>query len=345
MARERVDQPISSLGYRKVARGLALLLAVLMLGTLGYMLIEGWSFLDSMYMTVITITTVGYREVGSVDEPGKFFTMVVIFMGMGIMAYTVGMVAQAMVEFQLKAILGRRKLGMKIKSIRNHYIICGYGRIGRIITNELKAHKIPFLVLDSRLEMKETLDHDETPYLIGDATNEEVLTEAGIGKAKGLVSVVTSDADNLFITLTARVLNPNLFILARADEDHTQRKLLRAGANRVVQPYLIGGQRMAQTIIRPAVTDFLELSVQDKDIKLKMEEMAVGETSRLKDVTLVDSGIRQEMNVIIVAIREKGGEMVFNPSSHTRIQAGDTLIALGDLENLTKLAGILAGGA
>jgi voltage-gated potassium channel len=170
-----------------------------------------------------------------------------------------------------------------------------------------------------------------------------VLLEAGIERAKGLVAVVLSDADNLFITMTARLLNQNLFILSRADEEATERKLLRAGANRVVMPYLIGGQKMAQTIIRPAVTDFLELTVGDKGIELKMEELAVGEKSRLNGVMLMDSKIRQEMNVIIVAIRKKSGQMIFNPSSHAKIEAGDTLIALGDISELEQLDKILAG--
>jgi voltage-gated potassium channel len=247
-----------------------------------------------------------------------------------------------MVELQVRTIIVRRKLGSTIKAIKNHYIICGYGRIGRIVCQELKRKGISLLVIDNDPGIKEDLENNEIPYIIDDATNEDILIEAGIERAKGLVSLATSDADNLFITMTARGLNPDLFILVRADEESTRKKLLRAGANRVVLPYLIGGQKMAQTIVRPAVTDFLELAINDKDMHLKMEELLVGERSRLKGLTLIGSGIRQEMNVIIVAIRKSGGEMAFNPSSQTRIEPGDTLIALGHPNDLNRLATILA---
>jgi len=330
-------------GSRNIIRALIMLGLVLLLGTMGYAIIEGWQILDAIYMTVITITTVGFGEVRAVSPAGRVFTIALICMGMGIIAYTLGMVAQVMVEFQVRSILGRRKLGIKIKSIKNHYILCGYGRIGRIISQELKASRIPLLVIDSNPDAKQGLEQQDIPYIIDDATSEDVLIEAGIERAKGLISVVLSDADNLFITMTARGLNPELFILSRADEEQTHKKLLRAGANRVVLPYLIGGQKMAQTITKPAVTDFLELTVSDKNIELELGEVLVKDRSRLKGVTLADSGIRQEMNVIIVAIRKENGKMAFNPSSGTRIEIGDTLIALGPDNDLKKLSAILSG--
>lgn len=343
IAGKSIDGAIVSIGSKHIVRGLIMLALVLLVGTMGYVVIERWELLDALYMTVITITTVGFKEVKAVSVPGRIFTLILIFMGMGIIAYTLGMVAQVMVEVQVRSILGRKKLGLRIRSIKNHYIICGYGRIGRIISQELKAYEIPLLVIDNNPDSKQVLEQNEIPYIIDDATSEEVLLEAGIERAKGLVSVVLSDADNLFITMTARGMNPELFILARADEEHTHKKLLRAGANRVVMPYLIGGQKMAQTIIKPAVTDFLELTVHDKSIELEMGELLVGERSRLKDVTLADSGIRREMNVIILAIRKKSGEMAFNPSFSTRIETGDTLIALGHGYDLQKLSSILSG--
>ena len=334
---------MASYGSRNIIRALIMLGLVLLIGTTGYAIIEGWQILDAIYMTVITITTVGYGEVRAVSPTGRVFTIALICMGMGIIAYTLGMVAQVMVEFQVRSILGRRKLGLKIKSIKNHYILCGYGRIGRIISQELKTSRIPLLVIDSNPNAKQGLEQQDIPYIIDDATSEDVLIEAGVERAKGLISVVLSDADNLFITMTARGLNPELFILARADEEQTHKKLLRAGANRVVLPYLIGGQKMAHTITKPAVTDFLELTVHDKNIELDMGEVLVKDRSRLKGVTLADSGIRQEMNVIIVAIRKENGEMAFNPSSETRIEIGDTLIALGPGNDLKKLSAILSG--
>ncbi len=334
---------MASHGSGNIIRALIMLGLVLLIGTAGYAVIEGWKILDAIYMTVITITTVGYGEVRAVSPTGRVFTIALICMGMGIIAYTLGMVAQAMVELQVRSILGRKRLSLKIKSIKNHYILCGYGRIGRIISHELKASRIPLLVIDNNPDSKQGLEQQDIPYIIDDATSEDVLIEAGIERAKGLISVVLSDADNLFITMTARGLNPGLFILARAEEEKSHKKLLRAGANRVVLPYLIGGQKMAHTITKPAVTDFLELTIHDKDIELEMGELLVKDRSRLKGVTLADSGIRQEMNVIIVAITKGDGEMAFNPSSETRIETGDTLIALGPDNDLKKLSAILSG--
>jgi voltage-gated potassium channel len=337
------DHNNSQAGHKMVAKGLVILVVILFIGSLGYMFIEGWDFLDSLYMTVITITTVGFGEVREVTVLGRVFTIFIIFFGIGIIAYILGMVAQTMVELQVRSIIGRRKLGQKMRSMKNHYIICGYGRIGKIIARELTANKIPLVVIENDPEEKPTLENEQTPYIIDDATSEEVLMEAGVDRAKGLVSVVASDADNLFITITARGLNPKIFILARADEEHTEKKLLRAGANKVVMPYLLGGHKMAQTLIKPAVTDFIDFAVDNREMGLEMGELVVSEQSRLNGATLVDSGIRQEMDVIIVAIRTKEGEMRFNPSSQTRIEAGDTLISLGKSHDLEKLASILSG--
>lgn len=337
------DGTLHSPGARKIAKGLTILLAVLTVGTSGYMIIEGWSFLDALYMTVITIATVGYREVGNLSEAGTIFTIFIILFGVGIIAYLLGMVAQAMVDLQVRSIFGRHKLVQKIRSIKNHYILCGYGRIGRIICRELKTNNMPLVVIDENGDAMKGLEEEGVPYIVGDATSEDVLMEARIERAKGLVSVVASDADNVFITMSARGLNPNLFILARAEEEHTEKKLIRAGANKVVMPYLIGGQKMAHTLAKPVVSDFLEFTVHNRKIGLEMGEVAVSEKSTLNGVTLIDSGIRQKMDLIIVAVKKKEGDMRFNPSSQTRIEAGDILIALGKSEDITNLANILSG--
>jgi voltage-gated potassium channel len=326
----------------KIGKGFGILLVVLSLGTAGYMLIEKWSLLDSLYMTVITITTVGYREMGPMSPPGMVFTIFVIFSGVGLIIYILSAVAQAMVEFQLGSVIGRRKLLSKIRSMKNHYIICGFGRIGKIICRELKANNIPMVVIDSSPGVETALEHEEMPIIHGDATSEDILLEAGIERARGLVSVVRSDSDNVFITMSARGLNPNLFILSRAEEEHTEKKLMRAGANRVVMPYHIGGQKMAHAIVRPVVSDFLEFTVHNRRIGLEMGEVVVSEKSQLSGVKLTDSGIRQQMDVIIIAVQKKDGEMKFNPSSQTRIEAGDTLIALGKSEDISRLAKILS---
>lgn len=341
--RKGIDDTLSSRGTIRILRGVLMLTLVLVSGTIGYMIIEEWPFLDALYMTAITITTVGYGEIRQVSGPGRIFTILLIFVGIGVLAYALGMVAQAMVEFHIRAILGRKKLGLKIRLLKGHYIMCGHGRIGKIIAKELKSNKIPVIAIDQDPNSKEPLESQNIPYIIGDATSEDILIEAGIERAKGLVAVVESDADNLFITMTARGLKPDLYILSRADDEQTQKKLLRGGADKVVLPYLIGGHKMAQAIVKPAVTDFLELTVYDKDIELGLEELLVGEKSRLNGVTLADSGIRQEMNIIILAIRRKDGEMSFNPSSETRIESGDTLIALGHSGDVEKLTTMLTG--
>ncbi len=327
----------------KIFKGIIILAVVLFVGTIGYVIIEGWSFSDALYMTIITITTVGFGEVREVSGAGRIFTIFIIFLGMGIIAYIVGMAAQVMVDFQVRSIIGRRKLGLKMKSIKDHYIICGFGRIGKIICRELKTRKIPMVVIDNAPEARQVLEAEEIPFIHDDATNEEVLIEAGVERARGLISVVASDADNLFITMTARGLNPGAFILARADEEKTEKKLIRAGADKVVMPYLIGGQQMAQFITKPAVTDFLDFIVHNREMDLEIEELLVNEGSRLNNVTLMDSGIRRDMDVILVAIRKKDGEMRFNPSSETRIESGDILISLGKNADLERLAAILSG--
>ena len=332
---------LSTLEAQKVFRTLLMLSVVLAIGTMGYMIIEGWKLLDALYMTVITISTVGYGELKPLSEGGRIFSIILIFLGIGVIAYSMGMVAQAMVEFQIRDILGRRKLDRQIKSLRSHYIICGYGRIGRIIAHELKASNIPLLVIDDDEKLVPILEAEGIPFIKGDATSEDVLMQGGIKRAKGLVAVVSSDSENLFIILTARGLNPDLFILSRAEEERTQKKLMIAGADRVVLPYFMGGYKMAQAIIRPAVSDFLELTVQDKNIELQLEQLKVGENSKLSGLTLLESDIRQEMNIIIVAIKKGDGTMLFNPSSDAKIRAGDTLIALGHVNELEILAKIL----
>ena len=327
----------------KIFKGLVILTLIVSFGSAGYMIIEGWDFFPSLYMTVITITTVGFGEIGNLSVAGRVFTIILIFLGMGIILYIVGLVTQLMVELQLSTIIGRKKLDQQIKKIKDHYIVCGFGRIGKVICKELKSKNIPVLVIDNTPESKELLEAESVPYIIDDATSEDVLLEAGIGKAKGLISVVASDADNLFITLTARGLNHSAFIIARADEEKSEKKLMRAGADKVFLPYIIGGHKMAQSITKPAVTDFLEFTVHNRDMGLEMEEVHVSKASRLNGLKLRDSGIRQEMDIIIVAIRKKTGNMDFNPSSETVIEAGDTLIALGKNDDLTKLDKILEG--
>ena len=325
---------------KKLLFSILMFLVVVLFGIFGYTWIEGWNFLDSLYMTIITLSTVGYGEVREIGPGGRVFTVLLIVFGLFTITYIVGLVAETLVAGEIRSVLGRRKVSKKIKSLRDHYIICGYGRIGSIICKGLTRKAIPLMVIEKDEHVQEELEQDEILYLQGDATHEETLLEAGIEKAKGLVSVVSSDAENVYICLTARGLNPRLYILSRAEDEASERKLLRAGANKVILPYILGGRRMVQAIIRPTVSDFLESAVHDQSFELAIEEITVGEDSRLANQSLVDSGIRQEMDVIIIGIKQKAGTMIFNPSSQTKIQSDDILIAMGrnkDLETLRRV--------
>jgi voltage-gated potassium channel len=325
---------------RKIIQWSVILIVFIILGSLGYMWVEQWNFFDSLWMTVITLTTVGYSEVRPLTKIGRIYSMTLMLFGIGILFYIITGLAKIIVEGEIRAALGKRKLQRHIQKLHQHYIICGFGRIGEIIARQLKQRHIPFVVVEHQPELVAGLEEMGYDVLVGDATKEEILMEAGIERAKGLIAVVSSDANNVFITLTARSLNPNIFIVARAAEAGSEQKLLRAGADRVESPYELGGRKMAQSILRPNVVTFLELATKE-DVDLSMEEIPVAPTSPLVGTALKDSGIRQKLNTIIVSIKRDDGEMIFNPSPGTLIEAGDTLIALGvrhSLETLEQLA-------
>lgn len=301
------------------------------------MMIEGWDFLDALYMTVITLTTVGYGEVHEVSRIGQIYTILLIFIGVAFFLFVAGSVVQFMVEGRIKTILGRRSLDKKIDRLKNHYIVCGYGRIGRYLCNQLKRKPIDLVVIDKNRELIPILDDDKVLYLSGDASDEAILHKAGIQRAKGLVAVLATDTDNVFLVLTARQLTPDLYIIARASRDESKSKLQAAGANKVESPYEMGAVSMAQRIIRPTVTNFLNLAFAHKRKDIQMEEIPVNSSSGLINVMLKDSGIRQQFNLIIIAIKKSDGSMLFNPSYETVIDAGDTVIAVGQEGNLQKL--------
>ncbi len=310
---------------------------ILIGGWIGYMVIEGWNGLDALYMTITTITTVGFQEVHPLSRNGRIFTMFLILFGVGFFLYFLGSITGMVVQGTLKDMFGRRKLEKQILHLNGHYIICGYGRIGRTVTQLLQEKPIEVVVIEKDPETIPIFQEKNLLYVMGEATSEENLLKAGIEKARGLVAAASSDADNVYITLTARGLNPDLFILARAAEESSIKKLTRAGADKVISPYDIGARSKGHTILGPTVIDFIELAVHNRNLDLQMEELLVGRDSEIKESTLMESAIRRDYDLIVVAIKKKSGEMIFNPSSQAKIQEGDVLVAMGDRKNLNRL--------
>jgi voltage-gated potassium channel len=311
-------------------------------GSAGYMIIEGWNLTDALYMTVITISTVGYSEVHSMSQPGRIFTIFLVFFGVAFFLYVAGSLVQFMVEGRIRDILGRRTLNKKIENIKNHYIICGYGRIGQVLYNHIQAYQqINAVVIEKNPDLVARMESEDILYVSGDASDEEILLKAGIKRAKALIAVLATDIDNVFLVLTARQLNPGIYIMARASSQRAKSKLKAAGANHVESPYDTGAVSMAQRILRPSVSSFLDF-VFDYTLKdIQMEEFPVAPGSPLANVMLKDSGLRQKYDLIIIAIKRPDGRMIFNPSFEAVMNAGDTLIAMGKNENLLALEKIL----
>ena len=326
---------------KKIKYSLATLATLIGGGTFGYSTIEDWGLFESLYMTIITLATVGYSEVHNLSHQGQIFTIFLIVFGVGTIAYTIGLMIQFMVEGQLQQIMGRKKVQKQISRLRGHYIICGYGRIGRLISREFASKPIPFIVVENDPKRCQRMLENGHLFIEGDATQDEVLEQAGIHQAKGLITVVTSDAANVFIILTARGINPKLFIMARASEEGAEVKLMRAGANKVISPYTIGASRMAQAILRPSVVDFIDIAIGQDSVELQMEEIPVVPESKLVGKDLIQSGIRKELGLIIIGIKH-ADKMIFNPAANTIIEAGYILIAMGEYQDIQKLELIAA---
>ena len=326
---------------KRIKWAIIFLLSVFVIGIGGYMVIEGWNFFDSLYMVVITLATVGFGETHPLTFHGRIFTIVLILVWAGIGFYALSSIIQPIIEGEIRKVLGRKKLEKEIRNLKDHYIVCGFGRMGSYISRELRNASVSYIIIEKDEHLREKLERENYLYLYGNASEDEVLIEAGVKKARGLVAVVASDADNVYITLTARQLNPNLFILARSTNESSERKLQQAGANKVISPYQMGAVRMVQAILRPAVLDFIEIAFHGKSMELQCEEFLVKPNSSLVGSSLQEAEIRKNLGVIIVAIKETSGKMVFNPSRDVRINAGDTLITLGEKKDLVRLEKIL----
>jgi voltage-gated potassium channel len=326
--------------WKSILKVLTAIAVTVALGTAGYMMLEGWGFLDALYMTVITLTTVGYREVHDLSDRGVIFTIILLVGGVGVVIFALTKGAQVILDLEYNQIFRRRRVEKAIRGLKDHYIICGYGRMGKIVAKELREEGVQFVVIEKR-----PIQQEEEGILIlkGDATRDETLHEAGVDKASGLISVLPTDAENLFVVLSARGLNPGLLIVARAIEEGSEQKLLRAGATKIVSPYHIGGLRMAHTVLKPTVVDFLEFATRSGNIELQIEEIQIQEGSELIGLTLEECGIGRDLGVIIVAIKQPTGDTRFNPTFRSTVKAGDTLIALGEKSKLQRVEQMAAG--
>jgi voltage-gated potassium channel len=312
-------------------------LVLVAFGTTGYRMVEGWPLFDALYMTVITLTTVGFLEVHTLSTAGRAFTMVLAVGGVFTAFYAATTVIGLVVSGELRGEVERRRMEKTLQQLRNHIIVCGYGRMGHLVCEEFSELGLPFVIVDRDPAAMEGFSMTHGIAVAGDATSDELLRRVGVDRARCLVTVVASDSDNLYITMSARLLNERLQIVARAEDAQSEVKLRRAGATRVVAPYVIGGHRVAQAVLRPAVTDFLELATRHDFPDLQIEETVVEPGSVLDQKELRATKIRSDLGIILVAIRKRDGRHVFNPPAETLLEAEDLLITLGHTDQLLKL--------
>ena len=320
--------------WRRLRWALALLFAVLVVGTVGYVAF-GFGLVDAMYQTVTTVATVGFREVQPLSTGGKFFTMALILVGVSSTLYAFSVLIETLIEGRLQDALGRRRMERSIGSMQDHVVICGWGRVGRSIASEVEEAGRALVVIDN---VPERLADCPYPTVEGDATEDAVLAAAGIDRASSLIAAVDADAANSFIILSARSLRPDLFIVARARGVDSEEKLRRAGADRVVNPQHIGGARMAAFVLRPHVADFVDVVMHDRNLEFRLEEVRIGPSSPVVGKTLRDAQVRDRTGALILAVRPAEGDLRTNPSPDTAIDAGDLLIAIGTESELRALA-------
>jgi voltage-gated potassium channel len=321
-----------------------LLLVVLAAGTVGFHYLEGWTLFEGFYMTLITLTTIGYSEIGHLDHTGRVFNVGLIVVGFTTLFALVGTLTQALIEMEL-GVFGKRRMERQLGKLKDHYIVCGVGRVGRAVAKEFDAARMPYVIVESDTERARwALDRD-VMLVVGDATREDILRRAGVERARGLIAAVAGDAQNIYITLTARELNPGMRIVARAAEEEAEKSLRRAGADLIISPYSYTGHRIAQALLRPNVVDFLDNllgPLDTREMRLQIEELRVGERSPLAGQTLADVHTGQ-IGIIVLAVKREGRPLAFKPASQERLAAGDFLIAVGENNNLKKLEGLCGG--
>jgi voltage-gated potassium channel len=314
-----------------------MLTAVLVGGTLGYVLIEGWPVWDAIYMTVTTVATVGYREVHPLSFAGQAFTLLLVLVGVSTALYTFSAFATVVVEGGWSKYLEDWRDTRMINRLSDHYVVCGYGRIGSIVANEFRRQKTPYVIVERNAERVREANAQGHLAVEGDASREETLRGLGIERARGLVAAVGTDAENVYAVLTARVMKNDLFIIARAEGEDSQQKLKKAGADRVISPYRIGAMQIAQTALRPAVVDFVEIATSSDNLELSIEEIRIEAGSPIAGQPLSAAIPRDKVNVVVVGIQRTHGGMEFNPTANTVLKEGDHLIVLGSTANLKAL--------
>lgn len=332
------------LAVRRIERTLLALGAITVIGVVGYIVFEGWSFTDALYMTVITLTTVGYREVRPLDTTGQLWTMVLLITGVGTLFYAAVSSVELVVEGAIRGYFGRRRMQAAVGKLNGHYILCGYGRVGRQVAREFARDGVPFVVVDQEPGIIEECLVEGYLALLGEASDDTVLEEAGVRRARGLVAAVDSDADNVFVVLSARKLNPKLNIVARASSDESAAKLEIAGADRTLSPYAVGGRRLASLATQPLVVDFLDIVTRgEKGLEFRLEEFGVPEDSFIAGQTIGELRIGERTGAMILATRNSEGTFDTSPSASDRIRAGDTLIVLGTREQISRLERLMRG--
>jgi voltage-gated potassium channel len=330
---------------RRLALVAGLIALTLSIGTAGFAVIEGYPLFDAFYMTLITVSTVGYAEVHPLSHAGRIFNSFLIFFGVTTMFFAIGAMTQSIIELELGEYFGKRRARRMIDKLERHFIICGYGRVGRNAAYELQRSGVPFVIVDLKPDRVEKAMLAGMLAVAADSTHDETLRSVGVARARGLVSALATDADNLFVILSAKNLNPRLYVATRAGEEEAEEKLRRAGADAVFAPYTTAGYRLAQAVLRPHVFQFFDVATKSLGLDVDIEQVRVPEASEFTSRSLEQMRIRRELGVIVLAIRKSDGSMLFNPPAETLILGGDHLIVMGEPKNLRTLESMISVAA